>query len=168
MRALFIGMSLVSCIMFSMHSNVYAARQGGMLTKLRQLPVVQRVAEAWQGTGRGLAIKVVALTMLTASACGMMGCGGDDGALSKGEIDELSREAILQSGSDHGPVGKSVYLFGDDGETYVGQVLGGGFFIGTHDFHYLVQLANGTEEIVHEEQIGGTMIPDSPRYWCSC
>ena len=76
MRVLFVGMSLVFCIMFSMHSNAYAARQGGVLTKLRQLPVVQRVAEVWQGTSRGLAIKVVAFGIFTAASCGMMGCGG--------------------------------------------------------------------------------------------
>ena len=85
-----------------------------------------------------------------------------DDALSEGEIDKLNREAILQSGSDHDDIGKSVYLFGDDGEAYLGYVLGSGYFTGTHSFHHLVRLADGTEEIVHDERIGGTMILDSP------
>lgn len=155
MKALFVGMSLVVFIMFSMHSSTFAAKQGGALTKLKQLPVVQRTGEALQGTGSSLMYKALAFSMLATATCGTMGCGGDN------DPGQTRRATILHSGESHAYLGKNVYLFSDDGGAYLGHVLGA-YSRSNGDFIFLVQLTDGTEEIVHEGQIGGHMLAESP------
>ena len=140
----------------AMPDSSFAASHSGVLAKFRQLPVVQRAIEVWQGTGRSLARKTLVFGMLAVVTCGPIGCDHSDGP------EDISRKSILkEDGVRHVLENQNVYLFADDGGVYLGHVLGGNDY-DPGDWYFLVRLMDGTEEIVHEDQIGGQMIPDSP------
>ena len=157
MKALLVLMFAVS---LAMQANIAAARQGGVFTKLRQLPVVQRATEVWQGTSRDLATRIVAISILTASFCTIAGCGDEDRGY--GEIEEITSEAILNSESSHEYIGQNIYLLSADGEPYLGYVLGSGYLGNRNSYYHLVKLMDGTEDIVSDERVGGVMIVGSP------
>ena len=131
----------------------FAAGKGGVVAKIRQLPPVHGVVEALQWTGGGLAYRVLAFGMLAAATCGTMGCNRD----THYDPSSLSREEMLNNTSND-MVGKKVYLFNDEGNAYLADVLGGQF---EGDWFFLVRLEDGTEEIVRENQIAGEMLRDS-------
>ena len=156
MRTLFVGMSLVLfTVSPAMPDSSFAASRSGVLAKFRQLPVVQRAVEVWQGTGSSLARKALAFGMLAAVTCGQIGCSGRE------EPENINRENILQEDYfRHSLEAQNVFLFADDGRVYLGHVLGGNVY-DPGDWYFVVRLTDGTEEIVHEDQIGGLMITDS-------
>ena len=177
MKTLLLMMLAVS---LAMQDSAFAAGRGGVFTKFKQLPVVQRLGEVVQGTSSRLAYKALAVGMLAAAACGMTGCGGDDvdnrmgreeppcaeTVLSEPVLSE--REEMLQGTKLAFYTYRHVYFFwGDKGEVERGYVIANSNESFSHDDNewyaakYLVQLADGSEQIIRSKQIGGFMFRHS-------
>ena len=130
-----------------LQDSAFAMGRSGVFAKFKQLPAVQRVGEVWQGTGRGLAHKALALGLLGLATCGTIGCGGDG-------IDGISRADMLENTNNY-YVGRHVYfVWSSTGEYKMGYVLG---VSDDHEF-FLVQLEDGTELTVSEHVIGGELL----------
>ena len=156
MKALFVLMFAVS---LAMQASAVTARQGGVFAKFGQLPVVQRVAEVWQGTGHNLARKTLVLGMLIAAACAMPGCGNDEGEGGV-EVNSLRERMIADQG--HFYSDKHIYFWTDaSGNVERGYVLGYRYN-GAGGSTFLIQSLDGTEQIIDDEQISGHMFNDHP------
>ena len=173
MKTLFVLMFAVS---LATQASAVVATQGGVFTKFRQLPVVQRVAEVWQGTGRYLARNTLALGMLTFVACGgITGCGEDDVVKdvsmadcgeSKDEIvlkPEKSMREIMLANQDHYYSEKHIFFWIDGSGTMKrGRVIGYRWSSDADEYTFLVQSVDGSEEIIRYQQIAGKMFHSSP------
>lgn len=80
------------------------------------------------------------------------------------KVQKYSREDILQAklrSYSSSLIHKDVYLISDDGRFYLGNVLHGRYYQ-PGDWFFLVRRADGTEEVVHEDRIGGYILTSSP------